>query len=295
MNNQNYLGKPDSNGVYFSVTTMMIDDNRTLGRPVTDDDGYYLDVPVAVLGTVTRNKTQYDVPAFIEQLKGPSVFATRIQEGVCAGEFGHPLVDDTQAGMARLLSIEPSQICNHIRSVSVKHIPDLGLDMVLQDTKPSGPYGKYFEESMEDPTRNTAFSLRGLSKAHVDRSTGIIFKKLVSLTTFDSCVVGSGFKQSTKRYMAAAKEELKLGPKEDITCESVDIINHQLSIDDVIAIRSTSLESFTDTEINDIIKARRVIIGTTEIGFIDHQTKTMIYSDSGQRRNLFRSFTKSRR
>lgn len=291
------LGSPQRDGLYFSVTTMMVDDNRSLRKPVVDKDGYYSNVPMAVLGTVTRNKTQYDVPAFIEQLKGPSTFATRITEGVAAGEYGHPFIGNpnTPEGMSRLLHIEPTRESIHMRSIQVKHIPDLGMDLIMSDVKPSGPYGQYFAESMDDPSRNTAFSLRGLSRATYDRKTGITYKKLISLVTFDSNVVGSGYKESTKRYMSVAQEQLGCDSTDDLYCEMTDVINCPVSVEDLLVVRRISIESFTDTEVNEIMKANRLILGTTEIGIIDPQTNMVIEQATGKKRNLFGSFMAAKR
>lgn len=286
-----FLGTPDKDGLYFSVTTMMVDDNRSLRKPPIDKDGYYTDIPVAVIGSVSRNNTCYDGESFARQLKGPSTFSKRIAEGVAASEYGHPFIanPNTSEGIARLLHIEPTRISNHIRSVKVKRVNDLGLDMVFMDAKPNGPYGKYFEESMEDPSQNTAFSLRGLSRAHKDPRTHIIHKSLISFVTFDSCVVGSGFKESTKRYMAAARESLGAEVEEDISCESIDIFDYSVDPTDLVVLRSRSLETFTDTEINDIIKSKRVIIGNVEVGIVDKKSLTVI-NNEGKKDNLFKSF-----
>lgn len=285
------LGNPDKDGLYFSVTTMVIDDNRSLKKPPIDKDGYYTDVPAAVIGTVSRNNTCYDAPSFIQQLKGPSNFSKRVMEGVAASEYGHPFIanPNSSEGIARLLHIEPTRISNHIRSVSVRHIDDLDIDMVFMDTKPAGPYGKYFEESMEDPTRNTAFSLRGLSKAHQDPRTHVIHKSLFAFVTFDSGVVGSGFKETTKRYIAGARESLGVDENQNISCESIDTYDISVNADDLAVLRTQSLETISDSELNDIIKAKRIIIGKTEIGIISRDS-SMLIDNEGKKRHIFTSF-----
>lgn len=274
---------------------MMVDDNRTLKRPAVDKDGYYTNVPVAVIGTVSRNNTCYDADSFIEQLKGPSNFSKRIMEGVADSEYGHPFLANPNSpeGIARLLHIEPTRVSNHIRSVSVRHVEDLNLDMVFTDTKPAGPYGKYFEESMEDPTRNTAFSLRGLSKARQDPRTRVIHKSLFAFVTFDSCVVGSGFKETTKRYIEAARESLNAETKDDIVCEFNDVYDFTVSTEDLIVLRSQSLETISNSELNDIIKAKRLILNNVEVGVIDKKSKTII-DNEGNRQPLFSSLIKVR-
>lgn len=281
----------DANGIYFSVTTLMVDDNRSLKRPPIDKDGYYTNVPVAVIGTVSRNNTCYDADSFVQQLKGPSNFSKRVNEGVAASEYGHPFISkpNSEEGIARLLHIEPTRISNHIRSVTVKHIDDLNIDMVLMDTKPAGPYGKYFEESMEDPTRNTAFSLRGLSRAQQDPRTRVIHKSLIAFVTFDSGVVGSGFKETTKRYIEGARESLQAEKQNDIICECSDVYDFSVSTENLIVLRTHSLETISDSELNDIIKAKRVILNKVEYGVVD-KASNMIIDNTGNKRNIFSSF-----
>jgi Peptidase S80 family len=287
-------GTQNKDGVYLSVTTSQIIDNRSLGAPVKDGDGYYVDIPAAVIGIVSRNKTRYDAKHFIEQITSPeSSFNKRLCEGVLGGELGHPEVDmRSQGGISRLLNINPQKQSHHIRTVKVKKIPDLGLDVVTMDAKGAGPYGYVFDESMADPTRNTAFSLRGLSQAVVNKATGIIDKKLIALTTFDM-VVGGGFAQASKRYMQLAQEALAtVGENNDFQIGSCEVLDHILSDEDLITVRNIAVESFTDTELNEIVKANRVIIGSTEIGFVDKSSKSIIDQTSGKRLNPFATFVR---
>lgn len=281
----NNLGSTNKDGVYFTVTAMAIDDNRTLGKAIRDKDGYFTGVPVAVLGTVTRNATQYDTPSFVAQLKGPdTTIARRISEGTLFGEYGHPFIDlNSQQGMARLLHLEPQKESHHIRSISIKHVDDLGLDLVTVDTKGTGPYGQYFDNGMEDPTMNVAFSLRGISKAKYNPTTRVTFKELVSLVTFDAGMSSGGFKEASKRYMAA---------KEDFSFESMEILNQQIHPEDLMLVRSVAVESFSKTELNDLMRASKVVIGTVEIGYIDPNTKTIFNQESNEHRSLFHSFSK---
>lgn len=292
----NGTGTQNKDGVYLSVTTSQIIDNRTLGAPVKDNDGYYLDIPAAVIGIVSRNKTRYDAKHFIEQITSPeSSFNKRLCEGVLGGELGHPEVDmRSQNGISRLLNINPQKQSHHIRTIKVKNIKDLGIDVVTMDAKGAGPYGYVFEESMADPTRNTAFSLRGLSQAVVNKATGITDKKLIALTTFDM-VVGGGFAQASKRYMQLAQEAMFIVGEDDFHVGSCEVIDHVLSDEDLVTVRNIAVESFTDTELNEIIKANRVIIGSTEIGFVDKKSMTIVNQADGKRLNPFSTFVRVKR
>jgi len=285
----NGLNMPtDKNGVYFTVTTMAISDNRSLGKAIRDKDGYFTDIPVAVLGTVTRNNTQYDTPSFIRQIKGPdTTMSMRLSEGTLFGEWGHPFVDlNSQMGMARLLNLDPQKESNHIRSVSVKRADDLGLDLVVMDSKGTGVYKNVFDEAMEDPCRNLAFSLRGISKATFDKRTNVTHRELINLVTFDSGVASGGFLEASKRYMAA---------KEDLSFESLEMVSKHITADDLVLVRNVAMESFTNTELNELMKAHKVVIGSVELGYIDKRTNTVLEQATGEHRNLVHSFLKVRR
>lgn len=270
-------------GTYFMVETMVIDDNRELGKGVRDKDGYFTDVPVAVLGTVTRNKTRYDTDAFIKQLKGPdSSYALRLGEGNLFGEWSHPFVDlSSQEGMQRLLHLEAQKESHHIRATSVKHIDDLNIDLVLMDAKGTGPYGKYYDEAMLDPSRNLSHSLRGISNARVERSTGITDKSLISLVTFDAGMASGGFKEASKRYMASTEE---------LSFSSEEVINVPINTTNIQVVREVAMETFTSTELNDLLKANRVVIGTVTTGYIDKSNNTVVNTDTRKQSGIFHNF-----
>ena len=275
------------NTKYFQVETFIVDDGRKLGKGVRDEDGYFTDVPVAVLGAVTRNKTSYDTPAFLKQLQGPdSSFYKRLTEGCLFGEYGHPFCDlNSPMGMQRLLNLEAKKESHHIRSVKVKHIDDLNLDLVLMDTKGTGPYGKYHDEAMLDPSRNIAYSLRGISSASVDRRTGVTHKKLVSLVTFDAGVPSGGFKEASKRYMAST---------EDLNFGCIEIINKPIGHNDMKIVHNIALETFTDSEMNDLMESTRVIIGQ-KVSYIDTKDKTVVDAETNTSRGLFHALFNCRR
>jgi len=281
-------GIPTPNdGVYFTISTAVVDDNRKLGKAVRDKDGYFTDIPVAVLGTVTRNMTQYDTPAFLKQIKGPDTsFYKRLEEGTLHSEWGHPFVDmNSTTGMARLMNLDPQKKCNHIRSISVKKLNDLNIDIVTMDAKGAGPYGAYFDEIMLDPTMNAAFSLRGISKAMFNKSTGVTHKELINLVTFDSGVASGGFKEASKRYMESV---------ESLGYVSEEIVSRKIEQGDVMIFREVAMEAFTDTELNEIFKAKKVVIGTKITGFVDSKSG-VILDERGDGRSLFHSFMKVRR
>jgi len=274
---------------YFTIETMIVDDNRKLGKAIRDKDGYFPNVPVAVLGTVTRNKTSYDTNAFLHQLRSDdSSFALRLKEGMLFGEIGHPFVDlNSPMGLQRLLHLEPTRESHHIRAVKVERLEDLGMDIIMADVKGTGPYGKYFDEAMEDPTRNVAYSLRGISRANTDRRTGVTHKHLVNLVTFDAMMAGGGFKQAAKRYMASTEGMIGF--------ETEEILKEQVTDKHISMIHSVALECFTNSELNELVKSKKVILGTKVTGYVDNRTKSLIDPDTRTSRGIFHSFLNVRR
>jgi hypothetical protein len=154
----------------------------------------------------------------------------------------------------------------------------------MMDAKGAGPYGQYFDEIMLDPTMNAAFSLRGISKAVFNKSTGVTHKELINLVTFDSGVASGGFKEASKRYMASV---------EGLGYISEEISSRAIENNDIAIFREIAMESFTNTELNDIFKAKKVVIGTTVVGLVDSKAGILV-DDKGCGRSLFHSFMKVR-
>ena len=253
-------GFPVNKNIYISVSTQIIENGYKLTAAKKDSDGYYCDVPAIVLGKVTRNNTAYDTDATVAQLRGPdtSIFK-RISEGVLFSEYGHPFVDlKTTQGLTRLCHLEPTRKSGHIRSMTVRHVEDLNLDIIFMDIKPAGPYGSYYDEQMMDPTQNCAYSLRGISAARVDPRTRVVHKRLNPLVTIDTGVAGGGFKEASKRYMPSVEGLQIYG----------DDIDAVISEDMQSTFHQVAMESFTDTELNDIFKSKSIIVGTQVSGHI---------------------------
>ncbi len=271
------------NKIYISVATMVIDDNRTLRAAKKDADGYYCDVPAIVLDKVTRNNTAYDREATVAQLRGPDTsIYKRLTEGVLFSEYGHPFVDvSTKQGLQRLLHLEPTRKNGHIRKMEVRHVEDLNLDIIFMDIKPAGPYGASYAEQMEDPTQNVAYSLRGISIPRVDRRTGVVHKQLNPLVTIDAGMAGGGFKEASKRYMPSV---------EGFSVYAEDI-NTEIHRTDLETFHEVALESFTDTELNDMFESKKITIGTQVSGYLVNKD-TIVTPDqmpSGLMHSILRS------
>lgn len=244
--------------IMFTTQTLTVDDGRPLGSAIKDEDGYFTDVPLAAFDVDTRNATSYDTAQFIKQMTDAnSSFVIRLQEGNLIGEWGHPYVNmESRDGLRRLLHLEPSKEALSFRKITTKKLDDLGIMLVVGDTKPTGPFGRYYDEAMTDPTRNAAHSLRGVSTGRVNPKTGVAHKYLQHLATFDAGVPGGGFKYSSKRYMSSTE-----GITMDVGVNDVVIEGQQIQTFHQIA-----MESFTDTELNEIFKSKKVVLGRNTFG-----------------------------
>jgi len=272
--------------LFFVVETSTVQDGKELKSIQKDKDGYYKGFPLAVYGAKTRNNTVYDVPSIIKQITDPnSTFNIRLTEGNLIGEWGHPLVDPTtKMGLQRVLTLEPAKEACHYRKVYSKKLDDSDMIVIFGDLKPSGPYGKYFEERMDDPTVNCAASLRALTKDRFDRASNTLYRNVQSLVTFDIGVPSGGYKEASKRYMVSFEEIIAKNIEEVFSYETVCAINH-----------SVGLESFTNTELNDILGARKITIGEKVVGVIDANNGILYNIETKEKQGLVRSMLQLKR
>jgi len=281
------ISEKDKDKTLCLVETFSIDDNRKLKAAVPDENGYFIGVPMAVLGTVTRNNTKYDSNSMLNGIKSEdSSFRMRLNEGTLFGEWGHPIADfSTNFGMYRLLNLDPQKESHNFRNVYIKRLEDMGIDLVCADVKPTGPYGKYFEERMIDPTMNCAFSLRSISRETIDPRTRIANRTVIKLVTFDAGVASGGYKEASKRYMVST---------ECFGCASIENINHIIEQKDIIELREVSLETFSNTELNEFLKSTRVTINHTTTTYVDKKNGLLLDMSSRKEKGMFHSLIKAK-
>lgn len=190
--------------VKFVIETMEIVNGEALKSLRPDKDGYY-DVPLAVIGIPTRNRTFYYPKEFIDALtSNKSPFNMLVLDGGLYGEWGHPFTQD----LNRIMQVDEKCYSHHIRKVYADREVDGGT-LIKGKLKPFGPYGKYLEQSLHEPYMNTAFSLRSICTEMMDTASQLIKRTIKHLVTFDG-VGASGYKQSTKRYASAGIENMSI-------------------------------------------------------------------------------------
>ena len=243
----------DVSSITFCVESMMTKGGRKAFKP--DRDGYYVGVPQLVIGATTRANSLYTANSVEEQITSPnSSFAVLLREGCLHGERGHPdidLIDDPKKQMARMLRVDERLFSHHYRKVYSGPNLEGGGKLILADVKPVEPYGNALKQSAEDPNINTAFSLRSITK---NRQVGNVSRRdILRLITIDS-VGAPGFIQASKAFAPISTESFHTpdGGKDMFT------MSLPTGEDGKIVIDQLSMESFTDTEINEILGTNHV-------------------------------------
>lgn len=256
----------DVSTLQFRVETVVSRDGQRMARLRPDETGTYRGVPIAVLGTVTRNRTQYDIPSFSDQFTNPeSMFRQRLELGQLYGEWGHPNLLGMANDMAlnRLAFIDEERLSHHFRGIYTdKKAMSNGGVLLLADVKPYGPYKESMADNFLDPCMNTAFSLRAITEA-VERG-GVSYRYTRKLVTFDAVTAG-GYLEASKLYSPSNTMSVEsLGPNgAGLTGVDIEIP------EDFSPAKFTqhSLENFTDTELNDLFGSKRVMVAKTVITF----------------------------
>ncbi len=152
-----------------------------------DEDGYFF-VRFGTIGVANSSGIVYEVTEGVKKLfHKNSPVMTRLLNGYLRSEQGHP---KRLPGMSekdfvrRILKIEETRFCGHIREVVIKEDLDgPGTFTVFAWIKPYGPYGESLKDDLENPHSNTAFSIRSLVDQRIEN--GMIIRTLKTIVTWD--------------------------------------------------------------------------------------------------------------
>ena len=257
----------DPSHVQFRIDTLVVNNGKPFKSMKPDEDGYFVGLPLAGLGFPTRNKTFYDVDAFVHCMTNPnSGFYKRLSSGQLFGEKGHPDIEaiPPQLRMKRMLQIDEKNHAVHYRNVySDSNTLPNGGKLVLGDLKPFGAGKQEVLDTLESPWMNTAFSLRSISDNRL--INGISHRRMKNLVTFDWVGTG-GFAEASKQYSPTSAME-------DFEAYSLDIDENTLTMN------GFSMESFCDTDLNDVL-------GTNQVVHIS-KTRDVIIMDPYHKDRLF--------
>jgi hypothetical protein len=245
----------------FRVETLFVRRGNRVGT-VRQENGIYKGLPMMVLGEETQQRTYYDPASIMDQITNPeSRFAKIFSQQKAYGEYGHPDFSGMSDGdkLQRLVTIKESQV-SHLFTSFYTDEARPGSPVVLRaDVKPTGPYGHTFQESLDDPILNTAFSLR----AYVDTQMkgSLKYRTVRSLTTFDT--VGPSGYATTDKANALGLESFAGDNYHDY---SIDVMkNGNIQINEI------ALETFVNNELNEIF-------GTNDVSRLV-QSKTIVKAD----------------
>lgn len=172
-----------SNAIHY-VSTALIGANKC-GKLKRDNEGYY-EIVLGGLNVINSTGAVYTMEGSRALLDKSNLLNRRLQAKRLNSELGHPKrqpgwTDDEY--FARILSIEETNICSHIREFRLE--PRSGTDevMIIGWVKPSGPHRDHMEESFNNPNENVCYSIRSFTD---DYRQGYTRKKVLkTVVTWD--------------------------------------------------------------------------------------------------------------
>lgn len=214
--------------ISFEISGIMLEGKAKAMHP--NDQGFYEDVPLLVLGKPSRNGKIYTVESMMKALTDPSsYFVKHLRASALYGCYGHPVVK-SEADLADIAQIDMKSISHQVGKVYTKGSTEQENTVVYGWIKPTGVYGKYLKESFEDATQNTCFSLRSLVERIGEDGKGNVIQKVSCLVTIDAVPLG-GYAQAAKVYDPSI-ESINIPIKKTDTIQelvSQEILNdHQL-------------------------------------------------------------------
>ena len=260
------IPKQDVSKIVFREEITLINNGKA--RLKRDSDGYYKDVPLAVLGATTDNKSYYDVPTFVQQITSPQSFIKKLMKRrQLYGEFGHPNLTGLKTNeeiFARLLEIREDRWSHHYKSIGTGPMLESGGRLILGDLKPFGKFADVCESSLNTPTINTGMSLRSITSEK--QIEDISFRTMKKLVTFD--FVGAGGSPEASKEFSPGLENLDLKQLERDQSRLVVSMNEGRRI-----ISTVSMERFTKHELNDIFGSKDIVVLGKEFTLIEGTSK----------------------
>lgn len=262
--------------LFFNIQTLQVKDGAALKAMKPDKDGIYRGIPLTVLGQASRNNKFYDERSVVDCITNPkSRFFINLTEGNLEGEWGHPLIA-RESDIARLAHIERERVSHYFTRVYTERMGNM--TVVFGDVVPFGPYGKYLKESLEDPRRNTAFSLRSLC-ARMGQDGSVTRQRMLALITFDA-VDGPGYEMASKRF-AASTESISI-QQEFEYLTNVDQLQKESSMRELLGV-----EAITEDQICELLGTEHAVIANEALRF--DVASNQLYGKSG-RKSIFHTF-----
>ncbi len=169
----------------FSSTTGNI--VKASGGLKSDEDGYYK-IRLGAIGVPNSSGILYEITDSVRNLfNSNSPLMQRLLKGYLRSEQGHPkkLPGMTDADyVRRILKIEETLICGHIKQIDVEEgLDGPGTVTIIGHVRPAGPYAKSLQDEFENSHSNTAFSIRSLVDQRIEN--GVIIRTIKTIVTWD--------------------------------------------------------------------------------------------------------------
>jgi hypothetical protein len=241
----------------YCIETMKNMEGKQLKSVKADEHGYYT-LPFCCLGERLRSGNLYDESAMLECLFGKdSRFRMALEESSLIGELEHPRVSEppTSADLKRILTLDAANACFHIGKVWLDTTVIPNRKLVLGKIKPIKPHGHIVKESLEDPNRNSATSLRSLVTIASDGT-----RVPTHISTFDFVQIPGDFRAS-KWFVPST--------------ESIDMTSILQECVQFTGTHDISLESYVNPSLLKYFKNKEVVIEQESIGFVCDTRKGM--------------------
>ena len=269
--------------VHFVVQTFDTIEGRKIRSMKPDSDGYFIGVPIAVIGIPSRNRAFYDVNSFKQAMEDPtSIIRILLTDGNLFGEWGHPKLataEPDEAFLRRLTEIYEDRQSHHFRKIYTAETLESCGTIVRADLKPTGPFKEQHLEQLMDPNINSAYSLRSICHQTYDRSKNLLYRTIKKLVTFDAVSCG-GYQQASKRWAPAT--------------EAID--SYELNLINALGIENQSVyatEAIKDLEILKIFDAKEMVWRTESLGIKIPDAHSYL-DNKGHMRSVFHQMVQRR-
>lgn len=233
-----------SEKIILSYTKLPNPNNKQLER-----DGDYYKVRLGAFNIFNSKKEFYvlgDVEKILTQPDSP--LWRKIKNGCLTGEADHPIVTGMtlQEIIARNARIDRAREAFTIRDIiltktneTCKNMDVYGSVVLVEAwIRPSGPFGDYLKQDLDDPDKNVCFSIRSMSSDEIVK--GVTIKHTKYIFTWD-WVQEPGVKL-TNKFDALAGNILN--------CESLDISLELKDIENLLTSKEEENKKLKDAGIN---------------------------------------------
>lgn len=171
-----------NNILHFKCLTLPVGKKGIL---IPDQNGYYT-MPIGGLNVFNSQGALYTYEDAKHLFETSSVFQRKIKKAALYGEWSHP---EQQPGeslgkyMNRMSHVNEKNICVHFSEIWLDTEIKKPEVLIMAKLKPFGPYGKFLQDSLDNPLIDTMFSIRSFTTDRIINNKKI--KKLEEIITFD--------------------------------------------------------------------------------------------------------------